>query len=73
MKVKQKNALRGIALAALVAGGTGLVRLADGARHLLEKASEVITVNVSEIKAIIDIMHEEAVGDGAPMKDTKQK
>ena len=68
MNLKQKNALKGIALAVLVAGGTGIVRVADGAQHWLRKISAKVSADVNDIRTIMNADHEEAVGDGLSLK-----
>jgi 2-phospho-L-lactate transferase/gluconeogenesis factor (CofD/UPF0052 family) len=59
MKTTQGNALKGVGLALLLAGGTGLLRAIEGVQGLLRNASATIAVNVHDIKMMTDATHDE--------------
>lgn len=59
MKAGYRNNLKGAAVALLLAGGTGLLRVFEGVQGLLHKASAVVAANVSDIKMMADASHDE--------------
>lgn len=72
MVAKQKDTLKGAAIALLLAGGMGASRLIEGAQRSLQKISSIVAANVADLRAMADATHEEAMND-AFISDVKQK